>query len=140
MFNVNIYKIRSRVLNKLGLQNYTQYLRSPWFLERKRKFAATVAPFCFYCSEPADDLHHLSYKHLGDEPDAELRWVCRRHHAEIHDRGFIGLPTSRMKEILFLHGYPETCVNSLTFGDAFDLIGRITKGTVTTPIMLKKTG
>jgi hypothetical protein len=130
-FSTNHYKARSITLQRLGFQNYGEYLRSEWWAKRRDAYAAYFPSVCRFCRETAVDLHHKSYKRLGCERDADLCWVCRRHHAEAHERGFVGKPTDIMKIELRRYGIAEPEIARLTFGDAFSLIGQLRSRTTT---------
>jgi hypothetical protein len=129
MYSNNHFKLRSKMLQKLGFPTYRDYLSSQWWITRRREFEASHPARCRYCGGAADDLHHKTYKRLGAELDADLEWVCRDHHAEVHTYGFVGRPTQAMKVILQGCGYIDRFIDLLTFRDAFNLIARMRAGT-----------
>lgn len=71
------------------LSDYQRYISSPQWLARKRRYFKTHPRRCRICRAGVrfDDqihLHHLSYEHMGDEPDSDLMPLCQEHHAAIH--------------------------------------------------------
>lgn len=69
-------------------QRYTAYLSSPnWAKKRKhilyRDGYACQAQFPG-CTYNADQVHHLSYANMGNEPDEDLISVCFNCHSAIH--------------------------------------------------------
>lgn len=65
--------------------NYQEYILSEAWA-KKRQFALLKAKNkCQLCSfEHELDVHHLSYKNLGNEKDKDLLVLCRRCHRDLH--------------------------------------------------------
>lgn len=64
--------------------NYNAYLQSPAWKERRRKVLKRAGDLCEACLERrATQVHHTTYKHLGNEPLFELRAVCGVCHDQI---------------------------------------------------------
>ncbi|WP_053353948.1 hypothetical protein [Leucobacter musarum] len=75
---------------------YAQYIVSPaWFRRRERwaaEEAARIAPAPIQCrggcghqwQAGRDDLHHCSYRRLGDEAHDDLWAMCRTCHTALH--------------------------------------------------------
>jgi hypothetical protein len=67
--------------------NYQDYLSSLKWNRRKHAFYRTNEKICAACaSETRLLVHHLSYKHLGHEPDDDLVILCWPCHEELHTR------------------------------------------------------
>lgn len=127
------YKLRSRKLKELGYKNYLAYLTGPHWQQRRAEFEAAHARQCNYCDEFGEHLHHKRYKNLGAEQDNDLEWVCSTHHSEIVRFGSIQPATDRQRAILRDHHYGEEFVVTVTFGTAYDLIGRLSRGEEESP-------
>ena len=76
---------------------YKGYLQSPaWKSKRKRKLLVEnyTCEHCGYCSfdfhivEIPLDVHHKTYKNLGNEPMSDLVVLCRNCHEKLHGRKF----------------------------------------------------
>jgi 5-methylcytosine-specific restriction endonuclease McrA len=64
---------------------YQRYLQSQAWSERRRKVLERAAGLCEGCRDAvADEVHHLSYRHAGDEFLYELVALCRACHARAH--------------------------------------------------------
>lgn len=65
---------------------YNTYLKSKHW-KRKRKRALCNAGFsCQECGNRGSlQVHHLSYKNLGNEQDYDLKVLCRSCHREVHN-------------------------------------------------------
>lgn len=77
-------------LHKLAATNYPAYLKTDWWLRQVRPAAfKKYGRKCSVC-ERTDTLqvHHLSYKHTGDELKhlQDLQILCRKHHAKTHGK------------------------------------------------------
>lgn len=72
--------------NALWWQRYEEVLASPEWQERRRKVMERDHRLCQACRErPAVQVHHLTYKHLGQEPLFELVAVCTPCHERLHN-------------------------------------------------------
>ena len=66
------------------LKEHNDYLRSPEWKERRVKVLRRDGYICQACIEnPAQEVHHLSYDHWGNEPLFELVAVCKPCHEKI---------------------------------------------------------
>lgn len=131
-----IYKVRSKKLMELGYDNYHQYLASDHWQTRRDAYEKSHERRCAYCYEYGHHLHHRTYRNLGEERDGELEWVCGRHHAEITKFGSIQPATENQKAILRHHRYAECFINEVTFGAAYELIGKLGRGEIQSPLQL----
>jgi 5-methylcytosine-specific restriction endonuclease McrA len=66
-------------------QSYDDYLRSDAWKRRAAKILQRANGVCEGClSNPASEVHHLTYQNIGQEFAWELRAVCRSCHSRIH--------------------------------------------------------
>ena len=74
-------------------KDYSKFMRSPAWAEKKRQFRATRDwPICFKCGawDVPMDIHHLTYARFGgDELMEDLEFCCRPCHNEIHKAAII---------------------------------------------------
>ena len=79
------YEVEQRALNTAFWELYEQHLNSPqWFAKRDRVMDR-AAGTCEGCRERAPaHVHHMSYKHLGDELLFELVALCHNCHQKLH--------------------------------------------------------
>ena len=75
--------------NKKDLSNfwewYGEYLRSPEWEKKRRKILFRANNICEGCGEnKAVEVHHLSYKHKGNEFLFELVALCKKCHEIVH--------------------------------------------------------
>jgi len=67
---------------------YAAYIRSPeWAAVRRRYWASKLPKVCYCCGVGGQplDLHHRTYKNLGQERLMDLLPLCRRCHGAVHD-------------------------------------------------------
>ena len=66
---------------------YFDYLQSKKWRKKKLKLKRSVNhKQCMVCYSPKKiHVHHLTYKHIFDEKLNELNFLCKKHHAQIHD-------------------------------------------------------
>lgn len=65
---------------------YAVYITSRKWRTRKKRFYAKYGDKCFACgSRSQTTVHHISYRHLGNEGDGELAILCWNCHKEYHD-------------------------------------------------------
>jgi hypothetical protein len=65
---------------------YTEYLQTDAWKERRRLVLQRTGGLCEGCrQEPASEVHHLSYNHVGNEFLWELVAICRWCHARYHE-------------------------------------------------------
>ncbi len=72
----------------IGKEGYREYIDSPeWQEVRKRFWNSKLPKECYICgrSDRSRDLHHKTYKNLGNECLRDLVPVCRECHYSIHD-------------------------------------------------------
>lgn len=67
-----------------ALFHYRDYIKSPYWTERKRLYFETHPHVCAVCGHPDVDLHHLKYGEYGREEDKNLAPLCRVHHQALH--------------------------------------------------------
>ena len=67
--------------------NYNLYLKSDHWREVKNRYYGKLNnKVCFICDSPKNlNLHHKTYKNIGDEKNSDLVCLCRKHHKECHD-------------------------------------------------------
>lgn len=66
---------------------YRDYIRSPAWAEVRRRYWASKLPQACYCCDRTDvplDLHHRTYKNLGNERLMDLIPLCRPCHEAAH--------------------------------------------------------
>ena len=65
---------------------YHDYLASPEWKARRAKVLERCKGICEGCAEqPASDVHHLTYMHVGEEFLYELVALCRECHGRAHE-------------------------------------------------------
>lgn len=75
-------------------QRYREYMVSPEWDSRRQMVLSRDRMTCQAClSRPATQVHHLTYKHLGNEPLFELISVCAPCHERITELDSIGAVT-----------------------------------------------
>lgn len=71
-----------RTVSRAG---YHAYIRSPeWRAVRQRYRDSKLPQACLVCGEAMVELHHRTYKNLGNERLSDLVPLCRLHHQEVH--------------------------------------------------------
>jgi hypothetical protein len=71
--------------SKISAQEYGQYLIGIVWRKRRAEFLDRYR-WCEECYiKPADQIHHLTYLHIGNEPDEDLVAVCRPCHEKLHN-------------------------------------------------------
>lgn len=64
---------------------YGAYLRSPEWANKRRLVMKRCGGICEGCMEnPATQVHHLTYDHVGNELLFELVGICRECHEKVH--------------------------------------------------------
>jgi len=88
----NLVDWRQHDLNRLrkqrrGLrQRYSEYLQTDAWKERRQLVLQRAGGLCEGCrQEPASEVHHLTYDHIGSEFLWELVAICRWCHARYHE-------------------------------------------------------
>lgn len=75
-------------LDQLGYGSYRQYLNGPEWAETKTRYRNSgKLQSCLVCRAPNVDLHHRTYKRLGQESLNDLVALCREHHERLHEEG-----------------------------------------------------
>jgi 5-methylcytosine-specific restriction endonuclease McrA len=66
-------------------ERYHLYLASPEWQEKRRAVFEREGGICEGCrTEPIEHTHHLTYKHLFDEPLFDLAGLCEGCHRKVH--------------------------------------------------------
>ena len=78
-------------LRELGFTTYAAYLNSPHWQELrlnwKPRKTLNGIPVCEFClAQVRLHLHHMTYKHLGAEPEGDLVQICKSCHDSVHER------------------------------------------------------
>ena len=67
------------------ITSYGQYLSSEHWKNFKKSYKKEHPKKCYICSKKKTvQLHHMSYKNLGNEQFDEVVWLCRKHHHQLH--------------------------------------------------------
>jgi len=78
-------KKKKRSPERLPKWEYNDYIKSSAWRAKKRKYRASKLPQnCLVCNSKKVDLHHRTYKRLGNEWLNDLVPLCREHHQEAH--------------------------------------------------------
>lgn len=65
---------------------YTTYINSRAWEKRRNLYWQSFGKRCAACDTHSYvQLHHMSYKQLGNEPDNHLIALCQAHHKQYHD-------------------------------------------------------
>jgi 5-methylcytosine-specific restriction endonuclease McrA len=65
---------------------YKAYLQSDEWAQRRRAYFRSHGYRCEACGiRKKLTVHHVSYEHLGNEPDEDLRALCWRDHRNCHE-------------------------------------------------------
>ncbi len=68
-------------------RRYEEYMHSPEWAKKRQKVLRRCEYVCEGCGDkPAVQVHHLTYKHFGDEFLWELRGVCLDCHERYHGK------------------------------------------------------
>jgi hypothetical protein len=102
--------------------NYEEYIKSKQWQAVAAYYRKEAKYKCQYCGGTGGDVHHISYKHLGDElnhpEDVEI--LCRRCHDIKHmeleglDKDIEWLNTPEVRKLQ--DGYLKWCWNRVTLG------------------------
>ena len=63
---------------------YDDYLRSEEWASIRSSIRVRCNGACEHCGGAMDDVHHLTYEHVGDEPLEDLQGLCRDCHETAH--------------------------------------------------------
>jgi 5-methylcytosine-specific restriction endonuclease McrA len=70
-------------------ERYHTHLRSEAWREKRQRVLLRAGCICEGCgARQASDIHHLTYKHMGDEFLFEVVAICRECHERYHGRQF----------------------------------------------------
>ena len=89
------FEIRDKILKKLGYINYNSYLLSPHWKSFKVKFfnSKRIRKMkrkhghlrCEFCRNPGNlQIHHKTYKRIGQEYCGDVFLICNNCHEQIH--------------------------------------------------------
>ena len=66
-------------------KQYKVYIKSKWWEKRKNQYFKIYGRKCQICgSSSYIQVHHIVYKDLGFEEDADLAGLCQSHHEQFH--------------------------------------------------------
>lgn len=83
-FNERLLKMRQDKQQDEWFIKYNEYLSSPQWRARRRLVLARDNYTCQACLlAPADEVHHLTYAHVFNEPLFDLISICRRCHETV---------------------------------------------------------
>lgn len=78
------YKTQQENRKNEWLKEYSVYLQSPKWLIKRKKVLERDNHICQAClTRKATQVHHTTYRHVGDEPLFELVSVCKECHDKI---------------------------------------------------------
>lgn len=67
-------------------ETYDEYLRGQHWSDVKRRYSESkYKKECFCGAKENLELHHKTYKHLGNEPLSDLTLLCRACHQTVHE-------------------------------------------------------
>jgi 5-methylcytosine-specific restriction endonuclease McrA len=67
-------------------KRYRVYLKSNWWKTRREEAMNEANHRCEHCgSKIGLHVHHLNYRHLGEEQSADLQVLCKQCHRHRHD-------------------------------------------------------
>lgn len=73
-------------ISKLQRKQYRQYINSLKWAKKKSEYFKKYPKLCMKCGNTEQlELHHATYKHLGNELENELYCLCRNCHQNYHD-------------------------------------------------------
>lgn len=73
-------------LSRLGHATYAQYLASDHWARFKARYRESGSPLaCRVCGGGRVQLHHRTYRRLGQERNADVVPLCREHHVAVHE-------------------------------------------------------
>ena len=74
----------SSICKSVALEAYGEYLRSPQWQARRQLRLQLDKSTCQDCGLPATDVHHLTYRNVGNESPADLVSLCHDCHLRRH--------------------------------------------------------
>ena len=63
-------------------KNYKAYLKTKHWKGIRLKYKGSK---CLFCDSKRIQVHHLTYKNIGNETGRDLVPLCRKHHKKIHN-------------------------------------------------------
>jgi hypothetical protein len=82
---------------------YRAYLSTEHWINKRLSVLKERGCKCEKCGEYGNEIHHLSYEHLWDEPLNELQVLCRDCHEATHAALKSLYPRERKKEKKMIH-------------------------------------
>ena len=91
-FLPRVKKSKGEARKKLWAVWYPQYLRTDEWQNKRIEVIKRCKNICEECNfEKVDDIHHITYKNVGNEKLYELIGVCRACHAMLHGKKHVGM-------------------------------------------------
>lgn len=88
VLTVRRYRVRKAaeptVSRRENDSDYQRYLKSRDWYDFSLAIMALAGGACGQCGEPADDVHHLHYRTIGNESPCDVIPLCRSCHIEQH--------------------------------------------------------
>jgi 5-methylcytosine-specific restriction endonuclease McrA len=86
--NARIRKLRSECVSALKTLPYQEYLQTKHWKELRQKMLKKAKHKCRLCHAENKTLnvHHKTYKHIGNEKLTDLIVLCQDCHAKHHDK------------------------------------------------------
>ena len=82
----NAAEITRRFDRSVFSEEYSRYLAGPIWAEKRRRVMERAGNICEGCGDAvAQEVHHLSYRHVGEEFLFELVAVCYACHDRLHE-------------------------------------------------------
>ena len=75
---------RQAEINAKWWMLYDEYLSSEKWQEKRKAALLRTGGKCELCGEEAHEVHHLTYRLVGDEDDGDLMPVCCQCHKNVH--------------------------------------------------------
>lgn len=86
---------KNKVCKYKGKKGYSIYLKTDWWINRKKKFFESHLKICYCCGNTSKDLHHNNYSRMGRELDKDLIPLCHDCHTKVHE---IQKQTGKLKD------------------------------------------
>lgn len=95
---IHISKLKKTKIK--GKDAYIQYINSKEWTIRRQSYIQIYGMGCQICIEKrGTQLHHMSYRRLGNEPDKDLLFLCSSCHHDIHF-GVTNIHTTKPKQLI----------------------------------------
>ena len=79
--------IKCKTTNEI-VYSYSEYLKTKHWQKKRKGLACTTSKKCMLCgTKDRVEVHHLTYKRLGNEYYTDLCFLCRDCHQATHDGG-----------------------------------------------------